>query len=41
MARIDMSDEKWAIIAPLLPVEGGGPKRRDDRTVLIGSFYIL
>ena len=41
MARFDLSDEEWAIIAPLLPVEGRGPKRRDDRTVLNGIFYIL
>src|SRR5690606_32408723 len=41
MARFDLSDEEWAIIAPLLPVECRGPKRRDDRTVLNGIFYIL
>ncbi len=41
MARFDLSDEEWAIIAPLLPVEGRGPKRRDDRTILNGIFYII
>ncbi|RCK21749.1 transposase [Thalassospira lucentensis MCCC 1A00383 = DSM 14000] len=41
MARFDLSDKEWAIIAPLLPVDGRGPKRRDDRTVLNGIFYIL
>ncbi|WP_371135099.1 transposase [Thalassospira sp.] len=41
MVRFDLSDEEWTIIAPLLPVEGRGPKRRNDRTVLNGIFYIL
>jgi transposase len=41
MARFDLSDKEWAIIAPLLPVDGRGPKRLDDRTVLNGIFYIL
>ncbi len=37
MARFDLSDEEWAIIEPLLPVQGRG----DDRKVLNGIFYIL
>ena len=41
MARFDLSDKEWAIISPLLPVDGRGPTRRDDRTVLNGIFYIL
>lgn len=41
MARFALSDEEWAIIAPRLPVEGRSPKRRDDKTVLNGIFYIL
>lgn len=41
MARFDLIDKEWAIIAPLLPVDGREPKRRDDRTVLNGIFYIL
>ena len=41
MALFDLSDKEWAIIAPLLLVDGRGPKRRDDRTVLNGIFYIL
>ena len=41
MARFDLSDKEWAIISPLLPVDGRGPKRRDDRPVLNGIFYIL
>jgi len=41
MARFDLTDEEWAIIAPLLPAPGRGPKRKDDRMVLDGIFYIL
>lgn len=39
MARFGLSDEEWAVIAPLLPVAGRGPKQRDDRTVLNGIFF--
>ncbi len=41
MARFDLSDEEWAVIQPLLPHKGRGPKRKDDRTILNGIFYIL
>ena len=41
MARFNLSDEEWAIIAQLLPVDGRGPKRCDDRTILNGIFCIL
>ena len=41
MARFDLSDEEWAVIEPLLPKEGRGPKRKDDRKILNGVFYIL
>jgi len=41
MARFDLSDEEWAVIAPLLPKRGRGPARKDDRRVLNGIFYIL
>ena len=41
MARFDLSDEEWAVIEPLLPKESRGPKRKDDRKVLNGIFYIL
>lgn len=41
MARFDLSDEEWAIISPLLPEQGRGAKRGDDRKVLNGIFYIL
>ncbi len=39
--RFDLSDEEWAVISPLLPNGGRGPKRVDDRRVLNGIFYIL
>jgi len=39
--RFDLSDEEWAVIEPLLPKGGRGPRRVDDRRVLNGIFYIL
>ena len=39
--RFDLSDEEWAVIQPLLPSGGRGPRRVDDRRVLNGIFYIL
>ena len=41
MARFDLSDEEWAVIEPLLPKDGRGPKRKDDRKILNGVFYVL
>ncbi|WP_407646482.1 IS5 family transposase [Henriciella aquimarina] len=41
MARFDLSDAEWAIIAPLLPNKPRGVARTDDRRVLNGIFYIL
>ncbi|MCB0832834.1 MAG: IS5 family transposase [Bacteroidetes bacterium] len=41
MARFDLSDEEWAVIEPLLPQVGRGPKRKEDRKILNGIFYIL
>lgn len=41
MARFDLSDEEWSVIEPLLPKPGRGPKRKDDRRILNGIFYIL
>ena len=37
--RFDLSDREWALIEPLLPVDGR--RRGDDRTILNGIFYIL
>jgi transposase len=39
--RFDLSDEEWALIAPLVPAVGRGPGRVDDRRVLNGIFYVL
>lgn len=41
MARFDLSDEEWSVVEPLLPKKGRGPRRKDDRKVLNGIFYIL
>jgi transposase len=41
MARFDLSDAAWAIIAPLLPNKSRGVPRVDDRRVINGIFWIL
>jgi len=41
VGRFDLTDREWSIIEPLLPKRGRGPKRRDDRVILNGIFYIL
>ena len=44
MARFDLSDAEWAIIAALLPGADGdrnGRPRLDDRKVLNGIFFVL
>jgi transposase len=41
MARFDLTDAEWTIIAPLLPNKPRGVPRVDDRRVLNGIFYIL
>ena len=41
MARFDLSDEEWAVISGLLAKQWRGPKRKDDRQILNGIFYIL
>ena len=41
MARFDLSDEEWSVIAPLLPNKPRGVPRVDDRRVLNGIFYVL
>ena len=39
----DLSDEQWAILAPLLPppVKAGAPRKTDLREVLDAIFYVL
>jgi len=41
MARFDLTDFEWSLIAPLLPNKPRGVPRQDDRRVLNGIFYIL
>ena len=41
MARFDLSEREWELIAPLLPNKPRGVHRTDDRRVLSGIFYIL
>ena len=41
MARFDLSDEEWGVIEPLLPTQGRGPMRKDDRKVLNDIFFIV
>lgn len=36
MARFDLTDSEWAVIAPLLPTDVRGKERVDDRRVLNG-----
>ena len=44
MSRHDISDEKWAVIGPLLEkkkTETRGRKRKDDRLMFNGILWIL
>jgi transposase len=41
MARFDLTDREWAVIAPLLPNKPRGVARVDDRRVLNGIFWTL
>jgi transposase len=41
MARFDLSEAEWRLIAPLLPNKPRGVPRVSDRRVLNGIFYIL
>lgn len=41
MARFDLSDQEWSIVAPLPPNKPRGVARADDRRVLNGIFHIL
>jgi len=41
MARFDLGELEWALIAPLLPNKPRGVPRADDRRVLNGIFHIL
>ena len=39
--RYDLTDFEWSVIEPLLPKGRPGPKRKDDRLVLNGIFWVL
>ncbi len=41
MARFDLTDFEWSVIAPLLPTKVRGVARADDRRVLNGIFWRL
>ena len=41
MARFDLTDFEWSVIAPLLPNKVRGVARVDDRRVLNGIFWRL
>lgn len=41
IARYDLSETDWRLIAPLLPNKPGGVARVDDRRVINGIFYVL
>ena len=39
MRRHELSDEEWAVIAPLLPTNSRGIARVDDRRVINGILW--
>ena len=41
MARFDLSDAEWSMIASLLPNKPRGVPRVDDRRVVNGIFWVL
>lgn len=41
MARFDLFDAEWSIIAPLLPNKPRSVARVDDRRVMDCIFYVL
>ena len=41
MPRYDLTDLEWRFLQPILPSKVRGVKRRDDRQVLNGIFYVL
>lgn len=41
MARYELTDAEWKIIAPLLPNKPRSVPRADDRRVLNGIFWRL
>ncbi len=39
--RYDLSDFEWSVIEAVLPKGRPGPKRKDDRRVMNGIFWVL
>ncbi len=39
--RHDMSDAEWEILRTVLPRKHQGPRRRNDRQVMDGIFFVL
>ena len=39
--RYDLTDFEWSVIEPVLPKDNPGPRRKDDRRVMNGIFWIL
>ena len=39
--RYDLTDFEWSIIEPVLPRGRPGPKRKNDRRVMNGIFWVL
>jgi len=39
--RYDLTDFEWSVIEPVLPKGKPGPRRKDDRRVLNGIFWVL
>jgi transposase len=36
-----LSDEQWAAIAPVLPANRIGPRRKDDRRIISGIIHVV
>ena len=39
--RYDLTDFEWSVIEPALPKGRPGPKRKQDRRVMNGIFWVL
>ncbi len=39
--RYDLTDFEWNVIEPVLPKGKPGPRRKDDRRVINGIFWVL
>jgi transposase len=39
--RYDLTDLEWSVIEPVLPKGRPGPRRKEDRWVMNGIFWVL